>query len=56
MGREYEGAIVSIRDFGAFVNIGVNTDGLLHISQVTLHTCRCSCLSFSCTQFISLPT
>jgi predicted RNA-binding protein with RPS1 domain len=34
VGKEYEGAIVSIRDFGAFVNIGVNTDGLLHISQV----------------------
>lgn len=26
--------VVSIRDFGAFVNIGCQTDGLLHISQV----------------------
>jgi polyribonucleotide nucleotidyltransferase len=34
VGKEYDGAIVSIRDFGAFVNIGVVTDGLLHISQV----------------------
>ena len=33
-GREYAGAVVAIRDFGAFVNIGANTDGLLHISQV----------------------
>ena len=33
-GKEYEGVIVSIRDFGAFVNIGCQTDGLLHISQV----------------------
>lgn len=34
VGKEYDGAIVSIRDFGAFVNIGCQTDGLLHISQV----------------------
>lgn len=33
-GKEYDGVIVSIRDFGAFVNIGCQTDGLLHISQV----------------------
>ena len=33
-GKEYDGVVVSIRDFGAFVNIGCQTDGLLHISQV----------------------
>ncbi|PRW58941.1 elongation factor Ts [Chlorella sorokiniana] len=34
-GKEYDGVIVSIRDFGAFVNIGCQTDGLLHISQIS---------------------
>lgn len=31
----YEGAVVSVTDFGAFVNIGCTTDGLLHISQIS---------------------
>lgn len=34
VGKEYDGVVVSIRDFGAFVNIGAQADGLLHISQV----------------------
>lgn len=35
VGKEYDGVVVSIRDFGAFVNIGAQTDGLLHISQAS---------------------
>jgi len=33
--KTYEGAVVSVTDFGAFVNVGCNTDGLLHISQIS---------------------
>ncbi len=33
-GRIYEGEVVRITDFGAFVNILPNTDGLLHISEI----------------------
>ena len=31
----YEGHVVGLTDFGAFVNIGAMTDGLLHISQIS---------------------
>lgn len=34
-GQEYPGAVVSVTDFGAFVNIGCDVDGLLHISQIS---------------------
>ncbi|KAI8113284.1 hypothetical protein M9435_003288 [Picochlorum sp. BPE23] len=34
-GQEYPGAVVSVTDFGAFVNIGCDIDGLLHISQIS---------------------
>lgn len=34
-GNSYDGVVVSITDFGAFVNIGCATDGLLHISQIS---------------------
>ncbi len=34
VGRTYDGKVVKIADFGAFVNIFPGTDGLLHISQI----------------------
>lgn len=34
LGKVYAGKVVKIADFGAFVNILPNTDGLLHISQI----------------------
>lgn len=35
VGKIYEGKVVSIKDFGAFVNILPGTDGMLHISQLS---------------------
>ena len=35
VGRVYEGKVVSIKDFGAFVNILPGTDGMVHISQLS---------------------
>ncbi len=35
VGRIYEGKVVSIKDFGAFVNILPGIDGMLHISQLS---------------------
>lgn len=35
VGREYEGKVVRIMEFGAFVNILPGRDGLLHISQIS---------------------
>jgi polyribonucleotide nucleotidyltransferase len=34
IGAIYEGKVVKITDFGAFVNIMSGTDGLVHISQL----------------------
>jgi polyribonucleotide nucleotidyltransferase len=34
VGKIYKGKVVSIKDFGAFVNILPGTDGMLHISQI----------------------
>jgi polyribonucleotide nucleotidyltransferase len=34
VGATYEGKVVKIMDFGAFVRIMGNTDGLVHISQI----------------------
>lgn len=34
VGKTYEGTVARIVDFGAFVNILPNTDGLVHISQI----------------------
>jgi polyribonucleotide nucleotidyltransferase len=34
VGAVYEGTVVKITDFGAFVNIMPGTDGLVHISQL----------------------
>ncbi|MDO4742209.1 MAG: polyribonucleotide nucleotidyltransferase [Candidatus Saccharibacteria bacterium] len=35
VGKIYEGTVVSIKDFGAFVNILPGVDGMLHISQIS---------------------
>lgn len=35
VGRIYEGRVVSIKDFGAFVNIMPGLDGMVHISQLS---------------------
>ena len=34
VGKIYEGTVVTIKDFGAFVNILPGIDGMLHISQI----------------------
>ena len=36
-GKIYKGKVVSIKDFGAFVNILPGIDGMLHISQISEH-------------------
>ena len=36
-GKIYTGKVVSIKDFGAFVNILPGIDGMLHISQISDH-------------------
>lgn len=35
VGKIYKGTVISIKDFGAFVNIMPGIDGMLHISQIT---------------------
>ncbi len=35
VGKIYEGTVVGIKDFGAFVNIMPGIDGMLHISQIS---------------------
>ena len=35
VGKIYEGTVVTIKDFGAFVNILPGVDGMLHISQIS---------------------
>ncbi|RMH61274.1 MAG: polyribonucleotide nucleotidyltransferase, partial [Zetaproteobacteria bacterium] len=37
VGKVYEGKVVKVMDFGAFVRILGNTDGLVHISQIAHH-------------------
>lgn len=37
VGTVYEGTVVSIKDFGAFVNIMPGIDGMVHISQIADH-------------------
>lgn len=34
-GEEYTGVVTSIVDFGAFIDIGATTDGLVHISELS---------------------
>ena len=35
VGKIYEGTVVTIKDFGAFVNIMPGIDGMLHVSQIS---------------------
>jgi polyribonucleotide nucleotidyltransferase len=35
VGRIYQGEVVSIKDFGAFVEIAPETDGLVHVSELS---------------------
>ena len=35
VGKVYEGKVVKIMDFGAFVSVTPNQDGLVHISQIS---------------------
>ncbi|MEL7239854.1 MAG: polyribonucleotide nucleotidyltransferase, partial [Planctomycetota bacterium] len=35
VGRVYKGEVVSIKDFGCFVEIAPETDGLVHVSELT---------------------
>jgi len=35
VGQKYQGTVRSVLDFGAFVDIGAEGDGLLHISQIS---------------------
>jgi len=35
VGKIYEGTVVSIKEFGAFINIMPGTDGMVHISQLS---------------------
>ena len=35
VGKVYEGEVVTIKDFGAFVNILPGIDGMLHVSQIS---------------------
>jgi len=35
VGKVYTGTVVSIKDFGAFINIMPGIDGMLHISQIS---------------------
>jgi len=37
VGKIYEGKVVKLMDFGAFVRLMGNTDGLVHISQIAAH-------------------
>jgi polyribonucleotide nucleotidyltransferase len=37
VGKIYDGKVVTIKDFGAFVNIMPGIDGMLHISQIAEH-------------------
>ncbi|GFH53653.1 small subunit ribosomal protein S1 [Chaetoceros tenuissimus] len=35
VGEMYNGTVISLTDFGAYVDIGTECDGLLHVSQIT---------------------
>jgi polyribonucleotide nucleotidyltransferase len=34
MGEKFEGPVVRLMDFGAFVQIAPNKDGLVHVSEM----------------------
>jgi uncharacterized protein len=35
VGMEVEGTVRNVIDFGAFIDIGVHQDGLVHVSEIT---------------------
>ncbi len=35
IGETYNGTVISLTDFGAYVDVGTECDGLLHVSQIT---------------------
>jgi protein Tex len=37
MGMELDGVVRNVTDFGAFVDIGLHNDGLVHKSQMANH-------------------
>lgn len=39
-GRDVEGVVTNVTDFGAFVDIGVQQDGLIHLSELANHFVR----------------
>ena len=39
--RKYTGTVRSVLDFGAFVDIGAESDGLLHISRISKESVWC---------------
>jgi DNA-directed RNA polymerase subunit E'/Rpb7 len=47
--RKYQGTVKSVLDFGAFVDIGAESDGLLHISRISQDFPGISC------QFPGIP-
>ena len=40
LGMTLEGVVTNVTNFGAFVDIGVHQDGLVHISQLADHFVR----------------
>lgn len=40
LGLELEGVVTNVTNFGAFVDLGVDQDGLVHISQLADHFVR----------------
>ncbi|MCA9011515.1 MAG: S1 RNA-binding domain-containing protein, partial [Planctomycetaceae bacterium] len=40
VGMVIEGAVTNVTKFGAFVDIGVHQDGLIHVSQLADHFVR----------------
>ena len=48
IGQKLEGVVRNVVDFGAFVDIGIHEDGLIHISQMSQQfiTSKSSCFSW----------
>ncbi|SUP52288.1 30S ribosomal protein S1 [Weissella viridescens] len=40
VGMQLQGTVRNVVDFGAFVDIGVHEDGLVHISRLAKNVCR----------------
>lgn len=43
IGQKLEGVVRNVVDFGAFVDIGIHEDGLIHISQMSQHFIKHPC-------------